>query len=205
MSLETEKGFNMSIIKNLFALIGLLVFIVIIAAGIKFSPMLVQLSKFDSKAYNTYSDMVTKLIETGNGAEATIWRTQVKEGLTVTDVEDAMKSVATEYNIRSVGELPLSKQISLMTNKKYRFLKIYMYCNPLTAAQMVDYNDAFSAYLPCRVTLLEDKTGRLWIYSLNMDMMIYGGAPLPTALKKEALRFKEVIQAIMSGFTSGEF
>jgi len=195
----------MSILRNLFAIIGLLVVLVLIAGGIKFYPMIVQLTKFDSKAIDTYSDMVTKLIETGNGAEATIWKTQVKEGLTVTDVEDAMKSVATEYNIRSVGELPLSKQISLMTDKKFRFLKIYMYCNPLTAAQMVDYNDAFSAYLPCRVTLVEDKKGRLWIYSLNMDMMIYGGTPLPPKLKKEALRVKEVIQAIMSRGASGEF
>ncbi|MFV2060391.1 MAG: DUF302 domain-containing protein [Gammaproteobacteria bacterium] len=195
----------MSILKNIFALIGLLVTLLIIAMGIKFAPMISQLTEFDSKAIDTYSEMVTKLIETGNGAEATIWKTQVKEGLTVTDVEDAMKSVATEYNIRSVGELPLSKQISLMTNKKYRFLKIYMYCNPLTAAKMVDYNDAFSAYLPCRVTLVEDKKGRLWIYSLNMDMMIYGGTPLPADLKKEALRVKEIIQAIMNRGASGEF
>lgn len=195
----------MSILKNLFAIIGLLFILFLIGAGIKFAPMITQLTKFDSKALDTYSDMMTKLIETGNGAEATIWKTRVKEGLSVTDVEDAMKSVATEYNIRSVGELPLSKQISLMTDKKFRFLKIYMYCNPLTAAKMVDYNDAFSAYLPCRVTLIEDKKGRLWIYSLNMDMMIYGGTPLPPALRKEALRVKEVIQAIMSRGASGEF
>ncbi len=195
----------MSFLRNLFAIIGFLLVVSLIAAGIKFAPMLTQLSKFDSKALNTYSDMVSKLIESGNGAEATVWKTQVKEGLSVTDVEDAMKSVATEYNIRSVGELPLSKQISLMSDKKYRFLKIYMYCNPLTAAKMVDYNDAFSAYLPCRVSLVEDKKGRLWIYSLNMDMMIYGGTPLPPALKKEAMRVKEVIQAIMSRGASGEF
>ena len=195
----------MSILRNLFAIIGFLVILLIIAAGIKFAPMITQLTKFDSKALETYSELVTKLIETGNGAEATIWKTKVKKGLSVTDVEDAMKSVATEYNIRSVGEMPLSKQISLMTNKKFRFLKIYMYCNPLTAAKMVDYNDAFSAYLPCRVTLVEDKTGQLWIYSLNMDMMIYGGTPLPPALKKEALRVKEIIQGIMSRGASGEF
>lgn len=195
----------MSILRNIFALIGLLVILVFIAAGIKYAPMITKLSNFDSKAIDTYSDMITKLIESGNGAEATIWKVQVKEGLSVTDVEDAMSSVASEYNIKSVGDLPLSKQISLMTNKKFRFMKIYMYCNPLTAAKMVDYNDAFSAYLPCRVTLIEDKQGRLWIYSLNMDMMIYGGTTLPPVLRKEALRVKEIIQAIMNRGASGEF
>ncbi len=195
----------MSILKNLFAIIGLLVVLSLVAAGIKFAPMITQLTKFDSKALGTYADLITKLIETGNGAAATVWKTPVNKGLSVTDVEDAMKSVATEYNIKSVGELPLSKQISLMSGKKFRLLKIYMYCNPLTAAKMVDYNDAFSAYLPCRVSLVEDKQGKLWIYSLNMDMMIYGGTPLPPALKKEALRVKEIIQAIMSRGASGEF
>ncbi len=195
----------MSFLKNLFAIIGLLVVLSLVAAGIKFAPMITQLTKFDSKALGIYADLVTKLIETGNGAAATVWKTPVKPGLSVTDVEDAMKSVATEYNIKSVGELPLSKQISLMSGKKFRLLKIYMYCNPLTAAKMVDYNDAFSAYLPCRVSLVEDKQGKLWIYSLNMDMMIYGGIPLPPALKKEALKVKEIIQAIMSRGASGEF
>ncbi|VAX02172.1 hypothetical protein MNBD_GAMMA22-434 [hydrothermal vent metagenome] len=195
----------MSILRNLFAIIGLLVVLSLVAAGIKFTPMITQLTKFDSKALDTYAELITKLIETGNAAAATVWKTPVKDGLSVTDVEEAMKSVATEYNIKNVGELPLSKQISLMSDKKFRLLKIYMYCNPLTAAKMVDYNDAFSAYLPCRVSLVEDKKGKLWIYSLNMDMMIYGGTPLPPALKKEALRVKEIIQAIMNRGASGEF
>lgn len=76
------------------------------------------------------------------------------------------------------------------------FLKIYMYCNPLTAAKMVDYSDAYSAYLPCRLSLVRDKQGKLWIYSLNMDMMIYGGKPLPHDLK---------VEAIMERASMGEF
>ncbi len=80
-----------------------------------------------------------------------------------------------------------------------------MFCNALTAAKMVDYSDAFSAYLPCRVTLLEDKQGQLWVYSLNMDLMIFGGKPLPPALKKEALRVKMIITDIMKRGANGEF
>jgi hypothetical protein len=34
--------------------------------------------------------------------------------------------------------------------------------------------------------MVEDKQGKLWLYSLNMDAMIYGGTPLPPALKEEA-------------------
>jgi uncharacterized protein (DUF302 family) len=70
---------------------------------------------------------------------------------------------------------------------------------------MLDYNDAFSAYLPCRITLVEDKTGKLWLYSLNMDLMIHGGEPLPEELKQEALRVKEIILTIMKRAAAGDF
>ena len=70
---------------------------------------------------------------------------------------------------------------------------------------MVDYSDSFSAYLPCRVSLVEDKQGKFWIYSLNMDMMIHGGKPLPPELKADAERVREVILAIMDRSASGEF
>ena len=56
-----------------------------------------------------------------------------------------------------------------------------------------------------RVTLLEDKSGALWLYSLNMDMMIYGGEPLPPELKSEAMRVKEIILDIMNRGAAGEF
>jgi uncharacterized protein (DUF302 family) len=105
----------------------------------------------------------------------------------------------------NVGELPLSKDIEAKTDKNYRFVKIYLFCNSLTAAKMLDYSDAYSAYLPCRITLLEDKAGKLWLTALNMDMMIYGGEPLPPELKAEALQVKEQILDIMNRGAAGEF
>ena len=192
-------------IKNIFALIGFVVIIALFAALYKIEPVYHSVKTFDEKALSTYSELVTNILKTGNAAEATVWKAQVKEGLSPDDVEDAMRSVATEHNIKNVGELPLSKQVEAMSGKPYRYMKIFMFCNALTAAKMVDYSDAFSAYLPCRVTLLEDKQGRLWIYSLNMDLMIHGGKTLPPALKAEALRVKMIIQDIMQRGAAGEF
>ncbi len=195
----------MNAVRNVLAILGLISLIAIVWLLFKVQPFYQKLNAFDDKAIDVYKEMGITLLETGNAAEATIWKRQVKAGLTPDDVEDVMKSVASELNIRNVGELPLSKQVELMTGKKQRFLKIYMYCNPLTAAKMVDYSDAFSAYLPCRITLVEDKQGNYWIYSLNMDMMIHGGTPLPSELKEEALHVRKVILAIMDRASSGEF
>ena len=195
----------MNVLRNLLALIGLTAVVVVVWAGLKFQPYYSAFQTFDDGALATYQDMASKLIETGSAVDATIWRRQVADGLSVEDVEDVMTSVANELNIKSVGQLPLSKQVENMTGKKQRFLKIYMYCNPLTAVKMVDYSDAFSAYLPCRLSLVEDKQGKLWIYSLNMDMMIHGGKPLPDDLKIEAEKVRAVIKNIMDRAAAGEF
>jgi uncharacterized protein (DUF302 family) len=156
-------------------------------------------------APQVYMDMTKSLLATGNGAEATVWKRPVAEGLSPEDVEETMRFVANEHNFKNVGELPLSDQVAAMTGEDQRFWKIYMFCNPLIAAKMIDYSDAFSAYLPCRIALVEDKTGQLWLYTLNMDMMIHGGTELPPELFEEASKVKEIILDIMNRGAEGDF
>jgi uncharacterized protein (DUF302 family) len=192
----------MNFIRNLFALIG---FVVVAAAGALYVQSQDVIRAFDPQAGSAYMELVQGLLETQDAAQATVWKVPVEEGLSAEDVEETMKFVANEHNMSNVGELPLSKDIEAKSGKKYRFVKIYLFCNSLVAARMLDYNDAYSAYLPCRVTLVEDAAGKLWLYALNMDLMIYGGKPLPPALKEEAIKVKEHILDIMNRGASGEF
>ena len=190
------------LLRNLLAIIGL---VAVVAAGyamVKFQP---AMTEFDDQAMDVFTDMGVKLIETRNMAEASIWKVPVAEDMTAADVEETMKFVANEHNFKNVGELPLYKEIEAMSGKQYRYVKIFMFCNALTASRMLDYNDAFSSYLPCRITLIEDQQGKLWLYTLNMDGMIYGGKPLPPELKAEAENVKEIILDIMNRGATGEF
>lgn len=202
----------MSFIKNILAIIGL---ISLLAGGYFYSQFGSQLmglksemaafNELDPKAKDVYMEMWTKLKETGNTAEATVWKYPLEEGVSAEDAEEAMASVANELNIKGVGELPLSDQLEAMTGEKQRKLKIYQYCDPLTAKKMVDHSDAFAAYLPCRIAMVEDKEGKLNLYALNMDMMIYGGKTLPDDLREEAIRVKKVMLEIMKRGSAGEF
>ncbi len=188
----------MKLVNGLLALIGL-------AAIIAVGGAIWTFRDFDPKAAGVYWNMAKRLAETGNAVEATVWKRRVEDGLTFEDVEESIKSVAATENIRDVGSLPLGDQVSLMQEAEWRKLGIYLYCNPLTAAKMVDYSEAYSAWLPCRVALVEDEEGVLWLYSLDMDMMIYGGKPLPDELKAEALDVKDKILAILDGAAEGSF
>ena len=193
------------LLRNILALIGLAGIVFAVYALVKLQPTLTTIGEFEDNAMDVFKDMGVKLVETGNMAEASIWRVEVAEDMTAEDVEQTMKFVANEHNFKNVGEMPLYKEVEAMSGQPYRYVKIFMFCNALTAARMLDYNDAFSSYLPCRITLIEDLEGRLWLYTLNMDGMIYGGKPLPAELKAEAENVKEIILDIMNRGATGEF
>lgn len=195
----------MKFIKNILALIGLLAIVGIVYGYQKFGSDIDALAHFDPEFEATYMGMWKTLKETGNSADATVWVVPLEEGVSPEDAEEAMKIVANDLNIMSVGEQPLSEQVELQTGEDQRFLKIFQYCDPATAMKMVEHTDAFSAYLPCRIAMVEGKDGQYRLYSLNMDLMIHGGAELPEDLKVEALRIKETIQKIMSSGASGDF
>ncbi len=202
----------MNLIRNILAIIGL---IALIGGGYAYSKFgsqlagmqgeMAALDQLDPKARDVYMEMWEKLKETGNSADATVWIYPLADGVSASDAEEAMKAVANEHNIKSVGDLPLSDQIEAMTGDKQRTLKIFQFCNPLTAKKMVDYSDAYAAYLPCRISMVEGKDGKLRLYALNMDMMIYGGKTLPDDLRKEALEVKDVILDIMKRGAEGDF
>lgn len=199
------------LIWNLLAVVGLVIIAGIIWLamnsnfGVQGLKSVGNFAQFDPKATEVYLTLTKNLLQSGNAAEATVWKIPVADDLSVEDVEQTMRFVANEHNIKNVGELPLSEQVAAMTGEPQRFWKIYMFCNPLTAAKMIEYSDAFSAYLPCRISLVEDKAGKFWIYTLNMDMMIHGGKALPPELYEEANQIKDTILDIMNRGATGEF
>lgn len=140
----------------------------------------------------------------GDIAIATTWERKVKAGVTINDIEQVFAQVSAERNMKSVGELPLSKELESRTGKKQKFLKVYSYCSPDTARMMVDFSPHMGAYLPCRLTVVEKEDG-LWIYTLNMDMMVKMGRKLPSPLKEEAWKVRETIYMMMDRAANGEF
>lgn len=140
----------------------------------------------------------------GDIAVATTWERKVKPGLTADDVEQVLKMVAVERNMRDVGTLPLSKELEARSGKKEPVLTVYSYCSPDTARKMVDFSPHMAAYLPCRVSLVEKADG-LWLYTLNMDMMVKMGRKLPSPLKEEAMAVRNTIHEMMERASKGEF
>ena len=191
-----------SLLRNLLALIGLAA---VIVAGMLYPKVQSFKNDFDPGALDTYTELVSTLLAKKSAVDATVWKVKIEDGVSIDDAIESMKIAANDHNIKNVGELPLYKEVEAMRGEPYRHAQIFMFCNANTAAKMMDYNDAYSAYLPCRVALVEDKSGQAYLYSLNMDLMIYGGKPLPPALKEEAMKVKDIILDIMQRGATGDF
>jgi uncharacterized protein (DUF302 family) len=140
----------------------------------------------------------------GDIAVATTWERKVKAGVTGDDIEQILRSVATERNMKEVGILPLSKELEARTGKKQKLLTVYSFCTPSTAREMVDFSPHMAAYLPCRVSVVEKEDG-LWLYTLNMDMMVKMGRKLPSPLKENAWAVRSTIWEMMERASKGEF
>ncbi len=162
------------------------------------------LGKAQSGAGTVATEVWQRWVDSGGDvAAATTWERKVLPGVSATDVEQILQQVAAERNMKDVGQLPLSKELEARTGQPQKLLKVYSFCNPTTARAMVDFSPHMAAYLPCRITLVEQADG-LWLYTLNMDMMLKLGRSLPPELQKEAVGVRDTIYLMMERASKGE-
>jgi uncharacterized protein (DUF302 family) len=192
----------MKIIRNILALIGLIA----VAGGLwAYATVGSKLAAFDPGFPKVYQEFATRLLETGDPGVSMMWAVPVEGDLSPEDVIESMKSLATSRSLLFVGESPFYKQIQAITGEEYRYVNFLSFCDAQVGKKMLEYRDQYSGFMPCRIALVEDKDGRLWLYSMNMDLMIHGGAELPADLKADAMRVRDGIKAIMEGAAKGEF
>lgn len=178
--------------------------VAVMAAALSACGTVSTLGKLEDGAAQEAGRMWDRWIE-GNGdiAAATTWERKVAPGVSTGDIEQILRQVAVERNMKDVGTLPLSKELEARTGQKQKFLQVYSFCTPTTARRMVDFSPHMAAYLPCRITVVEKDDG-LWLYTLNMDMMVKMGRKLPSPLKEEARAVRDTIYEMMERASKGE-
>ena len=192
----------MSVLRNILAIIGATS---ILVAGFLFILVWNATQDFDPDAFGVYQEFISKLLETGDLADAFVWAVPVAEGVEIEDVKDSMKSLAVERNFLFVNESPFYKQAQAVTGKKFRHVAFMQFCDVRVGIEMLEYNNAYSAFMPCVISVVEDKQGKIWLYAMNMDFLIHGARELPAELKSKALRVRRTMREIMEGAATGEF
>lgn len=131
-----------------------------------------------------------------------IQRFPLAEDVTIDDAIDSMKLRANTLNFKLVADLPLSDQVKAM-GQDARYMRILAFCDALIAKKMVEYNQIFAGFLPCRIAVVEDAEGKGWLVTMNMDMMLHA-VDLPDDLKPLAQKVRDTIYSIIDAGVNGD-
>ncbi|MBT3048116.1 MAG: DUF302 domain-containing protein [gamma proteobacterium symbiont of Ctena orbiculata] len=133
----------------------------------------------------------------------TVVQMSVKDGVTKDDAIQALMSRAAEINLKYVARQQVSKELEAR-GLKTPYLDIFQFCNPEDARKMILHDPIYAAYMPCRIAMVEDKKGKLWLMMLNLDMLI-NSELLPPELTEIAIRVNQAMLDVMVAGATGEF
>jgi uncharacterized protein (DUF302 family) len=131
-----------------------------------------------------------------------IARIQVKAGVSFDDAVESMRLRANQRNLRYISVNQLGKEIATLSGKPSRRIEIYSFCDGLTAQKMIDADASMLAYMPCRIGLLEDLQGRIWLIAMLIDDAVIQA--LPDAARQSAQHVTATIQEIMVAAARGD-
>ena len=191
----------MNFLKNILALIGLVVVVALLAFLLKYGS---SLTKMDPKALNLYVKMADTVLTVGDPAKGMIMKRKlvIPEGSTKEEaIENAieiMDEVGEEYGLAKVDAKTMPRKGGLYTH-------IRSYCSPTIADLFLTHSGEFVGFMPCRVGIVEDKNGDVWLYTMALDMMISGGHTLPDNLLNYAKEVKTAMETLIEKGSKGEF
>jgi uncharacterized protein (DUF302 family) len=133
----------------------------------------------------------------------TVVKMSLQSGVSLADASAAMLSKAAELNWKLVGRQEVHAEIRAR-GEESPHLEILQFCDPDEAIEMVRKDPIYSAYMPCRIALVEDAQGKPWLFMLNLDMLI-NSSSLPSDLQELAIRVNQAMLTIMTSGATGEF
>ncbi len=178
-------------------------------SGCTMTKMGVAYMGFPSKTQDAYAEMMAKLSETGDPAQAMMKEWEITDPeLKEEDIFDEMKELAGEYNMRFVGEKNMFRltEAENPTPEKVVHARIAEFCSLSIAKKMLNHSRYYGGFMPCRVIYVEYGNGRRFLVSMDMTLAIYGGTdkkPIPKDLFDSMLDVKkamEEIPAIAAGY-----
>ena len=133
----------------------------------------------------------------------TVLKMGLAKGVTPADAAEAMLSRAAELNLKLVGRQNVGAEVSAR-GAKAPILEIFQFCDPDDAIKMVQFNTIYAAYMPCRIAMVEDAEGKVWLEMLNLDMII-SAIPLPPELQAIAIGVNGAMLDVITAGSTGEF
>ena len=142
----------------------------------------------------------------GNLAGALSTRVAVAEGTTPEAVETALASRAVELGLPLLPLYPASvvagaedDEAEQVAEETAEFpLRSWTACYPNDIASLVALEPELLGFMPCRVNMYRDAAGRLWLATVDLELLVTGGREPVDALRREAVRVRDRILDLMA-------
>ena len=196
----------MKFLKGIFTIVGTVVVLGLIAVGAKYGSSLTQM---DGKALGLYMDMADKVLTTGDPAKGMVIKQKLVIGEDMTKQEaienaiEIMDEIADAHGLAVVDKKTMPrKQLNKDGEKVYTHIRSY--CSPSIADVFLEFSGEFVGFMPCRVGIVEDGNGDVWLYTMGLDLMIHGGHELPPKMLELAETVKEAMVDMITKGASGD-
>ncbi|MDH3379956.1 MAG: DUF302 domain-containing protein, partial [Gammaproteobacteria bacterium] len=135
---------------------------------------------------------------------------KAKEGLTFDEVIESMEIKANDVNFKKVGHNQFWKDVSAISGLPTLRVEILQFCDATVGRSMLDYSPEFVIFIPCRIAVLEDAEGDIWLMTMDWDvswlaMAWHPESQLDEKLKQEAIRIRDAMAEIMQAGATGEW
>ena len=130
--------------------------------------------------------------------------------LTFDEVVEAMELKANKVNFKKVGHNEFWRDVSAISGLPALRIEILQFCDAVVGRRMLDFSPEFSIFIPCRITVMEDATGEIWLMTLDWDVSWLArawqpGSRLDPQLIKDAVRIRDAMTQIMQAGASGDW
>ena len=130
-------------------------------------------------------------------------------GLTFDEVIESLKSKALDLNMRPTGHNTPYKILRQTFDPESPRVEFLSFCDLITMRLILNYSLEMSAFLPCRIGVVEDANNQIWLTTLDFDIRWLDTSPNPNRitddLRMRAIRVRENIEKIMNAAATGDF
>jgi len=196
----------MKLIKSLFTIVGAIVVIGAIIGAIMMGP---KIAKLDSQALPEYMKMFNTVLTTGDPAKGMIRKVKmvIPEDMTkeeaIANAIEIMDEVGSEFGLGMVDSKTMPRGGKFMKDGGL-YTHIRSYCSPTIADTFLKHSAEFIGFMPCRIGIVEEANGDIYLYTMSLELMINGGYTLPPKMLELANEVRTGMYTMMEKAAAGD-
>ena len=134
---------------------------------------------------------------------------KASKDLSFDEVVESLKLKGNELNMKFVGVSAPWKIIrDIRGNDKFPRVEIFSFCDLETLSYVLEYMPEFIVFIPCRIAVMEDGKGNIWLVTLDWDVRWMNTSPNPNRIPKEiydrALKIRKNLELMMEAAANGD-